>query len=65
MQWHTTHEAMELVKQRQQELLQQAEMHRLAKEARDQRRQQPVTEEPAPRVSRLARALDRALHPAR
>ena len=63
MQWHTTYEAQRVTEYHQREMQRRAENHRWVKAAREQRRQQKLAEEPAPRQSRLVRALNRALHP--
>jgi hypothetical protein len=65
MQWHTTYEAMELVKQRQAELHRDAEMHRLVKAAREQQRQAEHSEQQEPRSRRLVRALTHLHIPAK
>jgi hypothetical protein len=65
MQWHTTYEVQELARLHQEDMLRDAENHRRAKEARDQRRQQKLAAESEGRSSRLTRALTRALHPAK
>ena len=65
MQWHTTHESMQLVKLQQEERQHEAEMHRLAKAAREQRRQENEAEQEERRSSRLVRALTRSIHPAK
>ena len=65
MQWHTTYEVQALVRQHQQDLQEQAEMHRRVKAVREQRRQQKLAQQQEQSSSRLVRVLNRALHPAR